>query len=62
MEGEDNDFTCRKTLGRYKALLSCSPDGPHSDAEKEMREKQDLLIGVHVDLLNYALKQRYSFD
>eukprot|EP00957_Ditylum_brightwellii_P052190 3957371-Ditylum_brightwellii.AAC.1 len=51
-----------KHLEHYKALFSCGLDDPHLDAGKELREKQDLLIGVHVDLLNYALKQRYSFD
>eukprot|EP00957_Ditylum_brightwellii_P203701 15335832-Ditylum_brightwellii.AAC.1 len=49
-------------LGHYKALLSCGPDDPQSDAGNEMREKQDSLIGVHVDLLRYVLKHRYSFD
>jgi hypothetical protein len=49
-------------LGHYKALLSHGPDDPQSDAGKELRENQDSLIGVHIDLLNYALKHRYSFD
>eukprot|EP00957_Ditylum_brightwellii_P164039 12490212-Ditylum_brightwellii.AAC.1 len=45
-----------KHLGHYKALLSCGPDNPKSDEGKDIRSKHDLLAGVHVDLLNYALK------
>eukprot|EP00957_Ditylum_brightwellii_P142958 10892499-Ditylum_brightwellii.AAC.1 len=45
-----------KHLGHYKALLSQGLDNPKSDEGKDLRAKQDILIEVHVDLLNYALK------
>eukprot|EP00957_Ditylum_brightwellii_P159274 12123623-Ditylum_brightwellii.AAC.1 len=43
-----------KHLGHYKVLLSQGPDDPVTDKGKDLRAKQDQLIGVHVDMLNYS--------
>eukprot|EP00957_Ditylum_brightwellii_P061787 4688936-Ditylum_brightwellii.AAC.1 len=42
-----------KHLGHYKALLSCDLDDPETYEGKDLHDKQEQLIGVHVDLLAY---------
>eukprot|EP00957_Ditylum_brightwellii_P093544 7122845-Ditylum_brightwellii.AAC.1 len=49
-------------LGHYKALLAIGPFDPNSDEGKDLRAKQDQLVGIHLELLNYALVHKYSYD
>eukprot|EP00957_Ditylum_brightwellii_P191287 14564740-Ditylum_brightwellii.AAC.1 len=50
-----------KHIGHYKALINCGPDDPKTYEGKDLCEKQEQLIGAHVDLLNYSLKFQYSY-
>eukprot|EP00957_Ditylum_brightwellii_P129443 9874719-Ditylum_brightwellii.AAC.1 len=49
-------------LGHIKALQSRGPDAPTSEDGKAHYKKQQALIKAQVDMVNYAVKYKYSYE
>ena len=48
-------------LGHYKALVLRNDSDPRTAEGKLMEKQRMALIGAHVSMINYAIKQSYSY-